>query len=294
MSTTISSIRSVLIRTCMANIQKEVSQLEHWLNNLSIDEPIPSKSTHSYDEQFELSNMNRVIERVAEEIGNQRNTLDNILERVDRLEGFHRTTREVFIDEKEKPNTNLNDPWLDNICEPLENEIVNNEDDISEPLYSIYKKSLSTESSVGTPSIIPDIPDDRSVIPDIDSDDNNDDDEKVSMPPTLIQLNRTKKPEIKAEEKEVVIESTEVNVKEVEEVEEEEEEVEEEEEEVEEEVEEEEEEGIELDQIEYKGVNYYKDPENFIYSITDTDEPSENPVGYWKEKTNTIAFYKTK
>ena len=54
-----------------------------------------------------------------------------------------------------------------------------------------------------------------------------------------------------------------------------------------------EEEGIELEEITYKNNRYYKDNENFIYSIID-DEPSEIPVGYWKEKTQTIAFYKNK
>ena len=50
-----SSIRSVLIRTCMGNIQKEISQLEHWLNNLSDDAPTPIPSqppVHSYDEHI--------------------------------------------------------------------------------------------------------------------------------------------------------------------------------------------------------------------------------------------------
>ena len=60
-----------------------------------------------------------------------------------------------------------------------------------------------------------------------------------------------------------------------------------------EEVEQVEEEGIELEEITYKNIAYYKDNENFIYSIIN-DEPSEIPVGYWKEKTQTIAFYKNK
>jgi hypothetical protein len=51
---------------------------------------------------------------------------------------------------------------------------------------------------------------------------------------------------------------------------------------------------MELEEIEYNDVKYYKDGENFIYSIDKSGEPSENPVGYWKEKTQTIAFYKTK
>ena len=54
--------------------------------------------------------------------------------------------------------------------------------------------------------------------------------------------------------------------------------------------EEEEEEGT-LEMIEYKGTSYYKDAEGFIYRI-DEDQPFETAVGYWKEKTQSIAFYK--
>jgi predicted nucleic acid-binding Zn-ribbon protein len=108
----------------MANVQKEISQLEHWLNNLSDETPtnIPSQPNHSYDDHFEFSNLNRIIERLAEDVSNQRHTLNNILERLDNLEGFQRPDREVFIDEN--TNQHTNDPWLDNHCEPLENEVI--------------------------------------------------------------------------------------------------------------------------------------------------------------------------
>jgi hypothetical protein len=39
-------------------------------------------------------------------------------------------------------------------------------------------------------------------------------------------------------------------------------------------------------------VSYYKDSEGFIYSIEEDEQPSEIAIGYWKEKTNSIAFYK--
>ncbi len=328
-----SSIRSVLIRTCMANVQKEISQLEHWLNNLSDDGTprIPSQCPapgHSYDEHFEFSNLNRVIERLAEDVSNQRHTLNNILERLDNLEGFRRPNREVFIDENVEQNgCNRNDPWLDNNCEPLENELIGEEDDISEPLYTRNNKSLSAESSVGTPSIIPDIPEDKSLPPDIDSDQEEEEEteeqDKVTFPPKTTEKHTSepsKLVEVKPEDKKPAVvqeaeEEEEVEVEEeeeeedveeaTEEAEEEEEEEEEEvekvekevekvEKEVEEEEEEEEEEGQELEEIEYNAVRYYKDNENFIYSVDEDDQPSENPVGYWKEKSQTIAFYKTK
>ena len=70
MNTNMPSIRSILIRTCMSNVQKEISQLEHWLINLSDDihtpaPSIPSKPSNQYDEHIELSNLNRVIEQFS-------------------------------------------------------------------------------------------------------------------------------------------------------------------------------------------------------------------------------------
>ena len=63
--------------------------------------------------------------------------------------------------------------------------------------------------------------------------------------------------------------------------------VEEEEEEEEEEVEEEE--GEEVEEITFNGETYYRDSEGFIYKPDD-----DTPIGYWKEKTNSIAFYRKK
>jgi hypothetical protein len=291
----------------MSNIQKEISQLEHWLNNLPDDTP-----NHQSEDNTKYTD---AVDRLSEQVLNQQLTLNNILERLDILEGAPRVDREVFINEDDDDESarSPNDPWLDNNCEPLQNELVG--DDASEPLYTIHKKTSRT-SSVATPSIIPDVPEDRSIPPDIDSDD-----EKVAPAPTPIRITKHNEPEHPEEQKveeEVVVEEEEeeeeeevvVEEEEEEEVvveEEEEEEVvveEEEEEEVvveeeevvveEEEEEEEEEEGMELEEIEYNDVKYYKDGENFIYSIDKSGEPSENPVGYWKEKTQTIAFYKTK
>jgi len=52
----------------------------------------------------------------------------------------------------------------------------------------------------------------------------------------------------------------------------------------------EEEEGEELEEITFNDETYYKDSEGFIYKPEDLD----TPIGYWKEKTGTIAFYRTK
>ena len=298
-----SSIRSVLIRTAMSNIQKEISQLEHWLTNLpdALEPTIPSPSqVHTNNERDELAHISRVIDHLSQDVSNQQFTLNNILNRLDVLEGFSRPDREIFIDEIGKRERG--DPWIDDDCQPLQNEVIGDDDDISEPLYTIRKKGVSAESSVGTPSIIPDVPEDRSIPPDIDSDSDTEDEtepEKTVYPPTNIRITKEKEvveEEAAEEEAEGEEEEEAEEVVEEEEEEEEEEEAEEEaeEEEAEEEEAEEEEEGLELEELEYKGTKYYKDAENFIYTIDDEDQPSENPVGYWKEKSQTIAFYKTK
>ncbi len=279
MNSTMSSVRSILIRTCMSNIQKEVSQLEHWLNNLQEDGSTPS---YHHQEEAEVPSLHRVIDRLADQLGNQQHTLNNILERLDHLEGFTKLEREVFINENQS-----NDPWLDNNCVPLENEIVANEDNISEPLY-VKRMSVSTESSVATPSIIPDVPEDKSIPPEIHSE----------VQSTTEEVEQEEEEEVEQKEQEEEEEEEEKQEEEEQEEEEEEEEKQEEEEQEEEEqeveVEQEEEEGLELEEIEFKGVKYYKDAENFVYSIDEDEQPSENPIGFWKEKAQVVAFYKTK
>ena len=217
------NIRSILIKTCMSNIQKEMGHLEHWLMNLS-DTNLPDDS----------ETISRLSEKISNQLSNQQIAIDNILERLDSMEGFRNSTREVFIEK-------CPDPYIDNSREPII------ENDISE-LYTVHK-----ENSVEVEEV-----------------------EEVE--------------EGEVEEGEV----EEGEVEEVEQVEEGEVEGEQVEgEEQEEEVELEEGESIELEEFIYNKVKYYKDGENFIYSIHN-DEPSDNPVGYWKEKTKLVAFYKNK
>jgi hypothetical protein len=348
MNTNMSSIRSILIRTSMTNIQKEISQLEHWLNNLSDNNlsdnntsPIPSQPKQ-FEEFNEISNLNRVIERLVDEVSNQRHTLTNILERIDNLEGFSRNEREIFINENIEQTSNQ---WLDlhQNCQ---------EETHSKESFS-FTKSLTSKSSVATPSIIPDIPEDKSIIPDIDSindfeldtkmennhhfekveeeqheqEEEEEEQEEEQVEEQQVEEQQVEKQEEEQqeeneqeeeEEEEEQVEEEQVEEEQVEEEheqveheqveeeqqleekeEEQEEEEQEEEQQVEEQVEEEEEEeqeedGKEFEEIEYKGVKYYRDEENFIYSIDEEEQPSENPIGYWKEKAQTIAFYKTK
>jgi len=62
----------------------------------------------------------------------------------------------------------------------------------------------------------------------------------------------------------------------------------------EEEEEEEEEDGVELSEITYKDTAYYKDSENFVYGIDDEGQPSDQPIGIWKDKTQSVSFYRLK
>jgi hypothetical protein len=260
------------------------------------------------------------VNRIAEQQNVQQHTLNNIVDRLQILEEM----REFYVNDPVRVQSE--DPWLDNHCVPLQNEIIDGEDTLSEPLYNINKQDAtetdvsSETSSVHPPSIIPNLPEDKDAVPDIEdnvSETTSDSREaRIAPAPTQIRTEKVQN-EVKqdvqvVEEAEEAEEAEEVEVEEdaeaeeeveveeeaeeaeEQEVEEEEEvEVEEEAEEAEEEAEEEEEEGLELEEIVYNCVKYYKDAENFIYSITD-DQPSDNAVGYWKEKTKSIAFYKTK
>ena len=321
MSANMSSIRAVLIQTTITNIQKELGQLEHWLNNLP-DSRIPEPDLSSIHSLDGLSNIHRMVDKLAEEVGNQRNTLNNILERIDKLEGFQRPYREVFIDDTNQHKT-IVDPWLDNSSEPLKNEVIF-EDDIELEQDSII---IADEFGVGlltSSGVIPigskkmtgeeaaeeevvEAEEEEEEVVEAEEEVVEAEEEVVEAEEEVVEAEEEEEEVVEAEDEEVVeadkevVEAEEevVEAEEEEEVVEAEEEVVEAEEEVveaEEEVveaeEEEEEEGMAVEEIEYNGSRYYKDTENFIYSVNKDDEPSDNPVGYWKVKTQTIAFYK--
>ena len=125
-----SSIRSVLIKTSMSTIQKEISQLEHWLNNL---QDVPS-NTSCDTIRPDLPNLHHIIDRLSEQTYNQQLILNNIIERLDIIEGYN-SNREVFIDKNDAP-------WIDNQCEPLQNEMNDN----SELCYTVYKNESDNGS----------------------------------------------------------------------------------------------------------------------------------------------------
>ena len=153
------------------------------------------------------------------------------------------------------------DPWLDSASTCLENTII----DPLESVYVVHKEDelpVIEEKSVvavnkTTVEEKPVVVEEKSVV--------------IEEKPGVVE----KKPVV-IEEKPVVIEEKPA-VAEEESV-----------------VEEDEEGGLELEEITYKDVSYYKDTEGFVYGIDDEGQPTEQPIGVWKEKTQSVSFYRLK
>jgi hypothetical protein len=118
--------------------------------------------------------------------------------------------------------------------------------------------------------------------------------ESVEMGETQIEDHPTIEEEAEAEEEVEEAEQEVVEEAEEEEAEEAEQEVVEEAEEevVEEEAEAEEEASLELEEFEYKGSTYYKDPENNVYMMDEEGELIEEPIGIWSEVKKRIIVKK--
>jgi len=294
MSKEMSTIRSTLIKTCVNNVQKELGQLEHWLHILPDD---ISNSSNTIN--LNTSNSNYTTNNYTNDINSIKNSITVISNNINKL--VDTTNRQQMLIDSINARLHhienirtirVDDPWTDNHIVPLQNEIVNlcvntttnnddsdsDSDDESSCVYCVNKQEVNdsdddSESAASihpllkTPELQPNIPDDMSDVPDINDDTYCDENKQSNV--------------IEQKEENIIVLEAKVEV--------------EEEENQEETVEEqEEEEGLELEEIDFKGVKYYKDGEGFIYSINEEDEPSENPIGYWKEKTQTIAFYKLK
>jgi hypothetical protein len=146
------------------------------------------------------------------------------------------------------------DPWLDSASTCLENTII----DPLESVYVVHKEDelpvIEDKSDVAVNKTV------------------------VEEKPVVIE----EKPVV-IEEKPVVVEKKPVVIEEKPAVAEE-----------ESVVEEDEEGGLELEEITYKDVSYYKDTEGFVYGIDDEGQPTEQPIGVWKEKTQSVSFYRLK
>jgi hypothetical protein len=252
---TMSTIPSVLIRTCMLNIQKELRQLEHWLNTL------PAESTPSTTPSL-VNPDNTVLstlEKLSKQYEVQQHALNHIVDRLDMLEEEREAHHVQHTNHEEKT-----DPWLDASSSYLENTIV----DPLEPIYLVRK-----ETEIIQPVLTP----------------------SAAALSSILHTQTIAPPEHKEETPEAHQSEPKEDEEPHEEPKEDEEPQEEEphEEEPKEEEEPQEEDGVELAEVTFKGKTYYKDPEGFIYGIDEEGQPTEQPIGIWKEKTSSVAFYRT-
>jgi len=229
------SISSTLIQACLSNVQKEFSQLEHWLNLLHpsvASAPIPSSGLESA-----LRELSSKIDTLSKQYDVQQLAINHIVDRLDMLEG----AQQIRVND---------DPWLDS-SDAMENVVI-------EPEESVYVIHKEEEPIVVEPIQAAPV--------------------EVLEPVKAAEPVQVAEP-VKAAEPVQVAEP----VKSVEPVQEE-----------EEEAEEEDEDGVELSEITYKDTTYYKDSENFVYGIDDEGQPTDQPIGIWKDKTQSVSFYRLK
>jgi hypothetical protein len=240
-----SSIRSTLIRSCFANIQRELVQLEDWLNRDLTT--VPEATTKSGTDS---SIIYQAIQQLSKQLDSQQHTLHHIIDRIDVLE----ETRNIHIQEKDENNL-----WLDTEGVQLQNEIV---DDEYEPIVNVNKTEevlVITPNPVVTESVAASV--DASVAESVVA--------SVAAPVAASV--------VASVAASVVTDSTVDHV-------------------VEPVLEEpatndsvEEEDGLE--EVEYNGTTYYRDSNLVMYQLDDDGELTD-AVGVWREKTQSIKFYK--
>ena len=279
------SITSALIANTIDKIKKDLYQLEDWLNSLhSGSASSVPPSAHAYTQGTDVSALLKRVEELTIEVHAQKHTIHHLVDRLDVME----ETREIHID-GHLDDQMEDDPWLSGPI-PLQNEIV-------DPTFFIHKTE-EVETPLVQPAPVVEAP------PIVET--------KAAEAAPIVETKEVEavvEQEAEEEEQQEEQEEQEEEAEEQEEQEEQEEEAEEQEEqeepveskkeeaaeaEAEAEAQEDEEEGVELEEITVKGVNYYKDPEEgFIYEIDSEGQPSENPIGVWKTKTQTISFYRS-
>ena len=286
-----SSIPSILVHSTMSTIKKELEQLEQWLSReWSAPAPAPT--------QFpDTTGIYQAIQQLSKQLEVQQHTLNHIIDRMDVLED----TKEIHI--------SSNEPWLDSTGTLLQNELDENLLDEYEPIINVnkteepcVKEPEVKEPEVKEPEVKENVKEPEVKEPEVKEPEVKEPEvkENVKEPEVDVeeveaeaeaveQLEEVEAVEEEVEQEvEVEVEAEEVEAEEVEAVEEE---AVEEEEEAEEE-EEEEQEDMEYEEIEYNGSTYYRDTDKFVYSMNEDGELSDHPIGYWKEKSKTITFYK--
>ena len=268
MGTSNMSVPATLIRTTLSTIQKELRQLEHWLITLSGDShTIPSQENPS------IAALSAKMDHIIKHYESQQLALNHIVDRLDILEGT-------------QDNEDL---WLDSGATCLENIIV----EPLEPMYIVRKSESESPKADAVKAEQPVVKAEQPVV-------------QAEQP--VVQEQLAVKPAVKAEqpvvqeqlavqpavkEEQPLVKAEQPAVKEVQDdvppvnaapsiiavpsAEEEEDEG-----------------GVELEEVTYKNNNYYKDPtEGFIYGIDEEGQPTDQPIGIWKEKSQSISFYRT-
>lgn len=264
-----STISSTLIQACLTNVQKEFRQLEHWLNSLHPSESSQSAPANPSNNRMEatLRDISSSISQLTKQYEVQQLALHHIVDRLDILEG----ARNIQIDDND-------DPWLfDSTSACLENTII----EPAESIYVIHKEDSQTPVMTNTPPSSPSTASlTTSSVPSIELVEPVKKVEAVSVvePVKVVEA----LPKVEEEEQEEEVQEQVEEEEQVEEAEEEEEDA------------EEEEEGVELEEITYKEQSYYKDSEGFIYGIDEEGQPTDQPIGIWKEKSQSVAFYRLK
>ena len=261
-----SSIRSTLIRSCFSNIQRELNQLEDWLNRDFTVLPEVSSSTQS---STDSNIIYQAVQQLSKQLDSQQHTLHHIIDRIDVLE----ETRNIHIQEKDEL-------WLDTEGVQLQNEIVDNEYE------SVINVNKTEESVVAVPVIVHAAePVSEPIAEPVTVHAAEPVVESVAEPiaepvveplaepvvePVVEPLAEPVTEPVTEPLAEPVVEPVTEPV-------------------VEEEEEEEEEDGLE--EVEYNGTTYYRDSTLVMYQLQEDGELSD-PVGIWREKTQTIKFYK--
>jgi flagellar biosynthesis GTPase FlhF len=277
------SITSALIASTIDKIKKDLSQLEDWLNSLhSGNTTTAPSSVHTPVHETDVSALLKRVEELTTEVNAQKHTIHHLVDRIDVME----ETREIHID-GHLDDQMEDDPWLSGPT-PLQNEIV-------DPTFFIHKTEEAEQPNAQIPSVVEAAPIDKKEEPveTKPSEKKVESQEEAQEEEAQEEAQEEEAQEEEAQEEEA--QEEEAQEEEAHEEEAQEEEAQEEEAQEEEAQEEaQEEEGVELEEITVKGVNYYKDPEEgFIYEIDSEGQPSENPIGIWKTKTQTILFYRS-
>ena len=302
----IMSVPATLIRTTLSTIQKELRQLEHWLITLS-GEPVHSIPSQEGPSIVALS---AKMDHIIKHYESQQLALNHIVDRLDILEGTRENDTDFWLDSNETCLENI-------VVEPLEPMYIVRKSESESPKAEDAQAGLPVVQAglpvvqAGLPVVQAGLPVVQAVVHAVQHEVPTEVKEAPPAVPIATAVH-AELPSVQAEQPAVPIATSVhaelpavqeelpavqddippinaapsiISVPSVEEVKDDSEEDEE---------EDEEEGGVELEEVTYKGKSYYKDPaEGFIYGIDEEGQPTDQPIGVWKEKSQSISFYRT-